>query len=321
MKRLEILTDRAVEGESLDGSELASLFEEDLDDLCCAADRIRKERCGDALDLCSIINGKNGRCSEDCKFCAQSGHYPSEVSPYEVMDTSTILEFAQNNERDGVKRFSIVTAGRALSAHELDYMVNAVLLLKAKTGLSICASFGLLNVDGFRRLKIAGLTRVHCNIETSREHFSEVCTTHSFEDKLACIRAAQSAGLEVCSGVLVGIGESEEDVVSMAVTLRGLGIKSIPVNMLNPIPHTPYADRLPLGADDLRRIMAIFRFANPDAFIRLAGGRGLLPDKGKSCLQSGANAIISGDFLTTSGYSIKSDVEMVEDMGFRIREV
>lgn len=188
--------------------------------------------------------------------------------------------------------------------------------IKAATGISVCGSFGLLKESQYLRLKQAGITRIHNNLETSRNYFPHVCTTHSYDDKIQAIKAALKTGLSVCSGGIVGLGETMEDRIDMVMELRGLGIKSIPVNILNAIPGTPYEGNKRLSEEEIRRIVAIFRFLVPDASIRLAGGRGLLGDKGKACFQSGANAAISGNLLTTQGITIESDLNLLKDLGY-----
>lgn len=192
-------------------------------------------------------------------------------------------------------------------------------MIRDETELSVCVSFGLLGERQYRRLKEAGVSRVHNNLETSRRYFPSICTTHTFEDKIRAIRAAQSAGLSVCSGGIMGLGEEAEDRIDMALTLRELGIKSVPVNLMNPIPGTPLADNRRLTKEELERIVAVFRFILPDASIRLAGGRGILEDKGRGCFRSGANAAISGDMLTTAGITVEQDMEMLKELGYRTR--
>ena len=174
-------------------------------------------------------------------------------------------------------------------------------------------------VKGFDTVK-AGAERVHNNLESSRRYFPEVCTTHTYDDKIAALRAAQAAGLSVCSGGIMGLGETMEDRIDMVLTARELGVRSIPVNMLNPIPGTPYEHNERLKPEDMQRIVAVFRFLVPDASIRLAGGRGLLPDKGRACFCSGANAAISGDMLTTSGITIETDMQMLRELGYTPRK-
>jgi biotin synthase len=191
--------------------------------------------------------------------------------------------------------------------------------IRKETGIGVCISFGLLHGEQYKKLKEAGVTRVHNNLETSRRNFPNVCTTHTFEDKISAMRAAQAAGLSVCSGGIMGLGETAEDRIDMAFTLRELGIKSVPVNMLNPIPGTPFEHNRKLTAEDMCRIVAVYRFILPDASIRLAGGRGLLGDKGKSCFQSGANAAISGDMLTTAGITVETDMKLLEELGYEVR--
>lgn len=195
-------------------------------------------------------------------------------------------------------------------------MCNVIKKILADFDTKICASFGLLDEDEFRYIKDAGIVRIHNNLETSRNNFANICTTHTYDDKINSIKAAKRAGLEVCSGGIMGLGETYEDRIDMALDLRELGIKSVPINMLNAISGTPFENNKKLTIDDMRRIVAIYRFILPDASIRLAGGRGLLEDKGKSCFKSGANSAISGNLLTTSGITIKDDIEMIKDLGY-----
>lgn len=317
MSHVELLKNLVFSGGLVNREEALSLYEEPLEELCEAANEIRKFFCGDRFDLCTIINGKSGRCPENCKYCAQSAFYHSQIEEYPLLDASEILMQAKRNEAQGVPRFSIVTSGRRLNDAEVDSMCEAIRLLREETGLSVCVSFGLLDEAQFKKVRAAGAVRAHSNLETSRKNFPHVCTTHTFDDKIAAIKAAQRAGLSVCSGGIMGLGETPEDRVDMALALRELGIRSVPVNMLNPIPGTPYEALPRLSEDDMRRIVAVFRFLLPDAFIRLAGGRGLLPDKGRSCFESGANAAISGDMLTTSGISVAADLTMLRKLGFQ----
>lgn len=197
-------------------------------------------------------------------------------------------------------------------------MCEAIREIREQTDIKVCASFGLLDEGQYCRVKEAGVSRIHNNLETSRRNFPNVCTTHTFEDKVNAVKAAKAAGLSVCSGGIMGLGETEEDRIDMAFTLRELGIRSVPVNMLNPIPGTPYEGNARLTVDDMRRIVAVYRFILPDAFIRLAGGRGLMEDKGEGAFCSGANAAITGDMLTTAGYTIETDMEMLRRLGYML---
>lgn len=316
---IEQLGNEVMQGRQITGEEALWLYGQPLEELCGKADEIRRHFCGDGFDLCTIINGKSGRCSENCRFCAQSVHNHTGVEEYALLDAEEIVAGAKKNDEQGVLRFSIVTSGKRLSDAQVEQMCGAVRRIRQETGISVCVSFGLLDEGQYRRLKEAGAGRVHNNLETSRRNFPNVCTTHTFDDKLAAISAAQAAGLSVCSGGIMGLGETPEDRIDMALTLRKLGIKSVPVNMLNPIPGTPFAGNQRLTAEDMRRIVAVYRFILPDAAIRLAGGRGLLYDKGKSCFLSGANAAISGDMLTTAGITVEKDRELLDELGYKVR--
>ncbi|HIU10518.1 MAG TPA: biotin synthase BioB [Candidatus Avidehalobacter gallistercoris] len=323
MSIIQEYKDRILAGGEINRAEALHLFDPaiaDLDELCAAADELREHFCGDAFDICTIINGKCGKCTEDCKYCAQSAHYPhNDLEAYPLLDTASMLAEAKHNEAGGVLRFSIVTSGKRLSPEEIDQVCETIRTLKRETGLEICVSFGLLDEADFVKLKAAGASRVHCNLESSAAYFPSVCTTHTYEDKIATLKAARRAGLSVCSGGIMGLGESLADRVDLALTARELSVKSLPVNFLNPIPGTPYADNPIIGADEARRTVAVFRFILPDASIRLAGGRGLLPDKGEACFTGGANAAISGDMLTTSGITIAADMQMLQKLGYQPR--
>lgn len=319
MQSINWFTDKVLQGEQITKSEALYLYEQPLDELCQSADRIRRHFCSNRFDICTIINGKSGRCSENCKFCAQSAHHHTGVTEYALLSEQEIVAQAQKNHEQGVLRYSIVTSGRRLSEQEVDEMSRVVASIKQKVGISVCVSFGLLEEQQFRKLKEAGVTRVHNNLETSRRYFPQICTTHTFDDKVRAIRAAQAAGLSVCSGGIMGLGETVQDRIDMAMSLRDLGIKSVPINMLNPIQGTPFAHNPKLSQTDMQRIVAVYRFVLPDASIRLAGGRGLLADKGKSCFLSGANAAISGDMLTTSGITTQTDIKLLNELGFEVK--
>lgn len=316
MSTLHRLVEKISGGGIINREEATSLLDVPLTELCAGAEDIRKQCCGNAFDLCTIINGKSGDCAEDCKFCAQSAHHNGSAPRYPLLPSSTIIADARRHYDQGIHRFSIVTSGRRLSDAEVEAMCETVHALRESVGIAVCVSFGLLETTHFRALREAGVSRIHNNLETSRHYFPKVCTTHTFDDKVASIRAAQKAGLSVCSGGIFGIGEAPEDRIDMAFTLRDLGIKSVPLNLLNPIPGTPFADHQPLSADAFLRIVAIYRFILPDADLRLAGGRRLLGDKGKGALHAGANAAITGDMLTTAGISTATDRAMTKALGF-----
>lgn len=324
MKILQWLIDlknNIINGRLITKEEALMLISSPLEVLCSCADEIRENFCNNSFDLCSIVNGKSGRCSENCKFCAQSSFYNTDVLYYPLLELNEIVSLAEHNLKNGVQRYSIVTSGRKLNKDELNYMCDATKKILDTCDVKVCASFGLLDEEDFKMIKNAGIVRIHNNLETSRNNFEKICTTHSYDDKIKSIKAAQKVGLEVCSGGIMGLGETYEDRIDMAMDLRKLGIKSVPINMLDAILGTPYENSQKLTIDDMRRIVAIFRFILPDSSIRLAGGRGLLEDKGKSCFKSGANAVITGDMLTTSGATIKDDIKMIENLGYDIKMI
>lgn len=316
MELITVCKEKVLGGGMLTRDEALLLAEEDTNALAAAADELRKHFCGNSFDLCTIINGKTGGCTEDCIYCAQSMHHAAAIAPSPIADINRHLPLIAGMYSAGALRCGIVTAGRTLTAEELTTLVNQYRLLHQACGISLCASHGLVTEQQLSHLKDAGVVRYHANLETSRRYFPQICTTHTYDDKIAVIKAAQRAGLEVCSGGIFGIGETMEDRIDMALELRVLGIRSVPINILNPIPGTPLADAVPLSLSEVKRIVAVFRFLLPDAALRLAGGRGLLPDRGCELFLSGANAAISGDMLTTAGVSLRDDRDMIRDLGF-----
>ena len=316
---LKELTDKVLNGRQITKEEALFLYGQPLLELCGSADEIRRRFCANRFDICTIINAKSGSCSENCRFCARSAYNHTCAASYPLLSKEEIVSQARIDHEQGVLRYSIVTSGKRLSDEEVDAMCETVREIKEKVGILVCVSFGLLKEQQFRKLKEAGVTRVHNNLETSRRNFPNICTTHRFDDKVQAIRAAQSAGLSVCSGGIMGLGETTEDRIDMALTLRELGILSVPVNMLNPIPGTPLENNERLTKEEMQRIVAVYRFILPKASIRLAGGRGLLPDKGKSCFTSGANAAISGDMLTTAGITTKTDMALLKELGYEVK--
>lgn len=316
MSLIQEIKKRVLQGEQIGKQEAFQLYEQPLEELCEAADEIRQMFCKNRFDLCTIINGKSGRCSENCKYCAQSACYHTEIEEYPLLGTEQITKQAKYNEKQGALRYSIVTSGKALNDAEIEQICHSVRNIRQESKIAVCVSGGLLKKEQFQKLKEAGVTRIHNNLETSRRNFPNVCTSHTYEQKIESVLAALETGLEVCSGGILGMGESVEDRIDLALEIRKLGVRSMPVNILNPIPGTPYEKNPILTESEIRRMVAVFRFLLPDAWIRLAGGRGLLPDKGRSCFISGANAAISGDMLTTAGITIEKDLQMIQELGY-----
>ena len=315
---MEDLATHIQNGMRLSWEESLELLEMDLSELCRAADQIRQIFCGDQGELCTIVNGRSGRCSEDCRFCAQSCHYHTGAEEYPLLSVSEMVEDGLRNEAAGVHRYSIVTAGRGLHGPALEQALEAYRRLHEETGLGLCASHGLQTQEEFCRMREAGVTRYHANLETSRRNFPNICTTHTYEDKRENIRRAQAAGLEVCSGGILGMGETWEDRVHMAWDLAELGVVSIPLNLLTPIPGTPLERQPALEEEEVLRAVAIFRCLNPKAWIRMAAGRGRLSEGGQRLFRSGANAAITGDMLTTTGTGIAEDRAMFVRLGYQI---
>lgn len=296
--------------------EALSLVNVDLKELSLCAEQIKEKFCGNKFDMCSIISGKSGKCSENCKFCAQSSHYKTSIKEYPLLDGENILKEAKHNADKKVKRFSIVTSGKKLSDTEIDSVCQTYKNIKNKCDILLCASMGLLSYEQLIKLKQAGVSRYHCNLETSRNFFANICSTHTYDDKIKAINTAKKAGLEICSGGIFGLGETFEDRIDMFFELYNLEIKSVPINILNPIKGTPFENNKILSQEEINRTVAIARFILPEAFIRLAGGRLLFKDKGVSMFSSGANATITGDMLTTSGTSIDEDLDTIKKLGF-----
>lgn len=317
MTDIKTLEEKIYEGNLITKEEALSLLPLPLEDVCAAANRIRIHFCKNLFDLCTIINGKSGRCPENCKYCAQSAHYHTDIKEYPLLDKDTLIRQALYNADRGVLRYSIVTSGRSLNDTEVYSLCDAIRAIRETHRIEVCVSLGLLQQKQYEQLLQAGASRVHNNLEASASFFPNICTTHTIEDKIAAIKAAKAAGMHVCSGGIIGLNETMEDRIDLALMLRELDIHSVPVNVLNPIPGTPLEGQPPLSYDEIRRTIAIFRFLLPKAAIRLAGGRGSMPDKGKACFLSGANAAISGDMLTTSGITIENDLQIIAECGYK----
>ncbi len=295
--------------------DLHFLIDTDLDRLKRGADRIRAALSGDKVNLCTIISGISGRCSENCRFCAQSGFHHTDCEEHGLLPEDVIFEAARASEEEGVDRFSIVNSGRKPRKHDFEEILRIVDRMHRELKIELCCSLGFLDADQLHRLHEAGITSIHCNIETSRRNFPNICTTHTFEDKLENIRMAQAEGLRVCSGGIIGLGETWEDRIDMALTLADLRITSIPINSLMPIPGTPLEHQPRLTEEEIIRTIAIFRYINPEADIRLAGGRALMKDNGIETFRSGASASITGNMLTTSGSTVMQDRQMLASLG------
>ncbi|WP_296321987.1 biotin synthase BioB [Treponema sp. UBA3813] len=316
MINLNELSDDIIKGKRFGRTDDLSFFKTcDIRELTKAADKIRAHFKGDRVDLCTIINGRSGKCGENCKFCAQSAHNHTGCEEYSFLDEEKIISEAKSNQDEGVNRFAIVTAGRALTGEDFEKALHVYERMNKELSINLCASMGFINREQFKRLRKAGVTSYHHNIETSRRNFPNICTSHSYDMKIETIKIAQEEGLCVCSGGIIGMGETFEDRIDMALSLHELGIRSIPINALMAIPGTPFEKNTPLTEEEILRTMAMFRFINPEANIRLAAGRKLLSENGKKAFESGCSATITGNMLTTSGSTIQGDVKMLREMG------
>lgn len=289
----------------------------DIYSLIFKANSLREKYKGKKIELCAIINAKSGFCSEDCIFCAQSVRYKTNSPVYPLIHKDEIIEKAQEAKKYRVKRFSLVISGKKPLKKELRKIARYIEEIR-KVGIHICASLGLLEYDEICYLKDMGLERLHCNIETSESFFNSICTTHKFSDKIKTLEHAKKAGLSICSGGIFGMGESWLDRVEMAKFLSDLNVDSVPINFLTPIAGTPLENKKPLKPMEALKIIALFRLMLPDKDIRICGGRPLLKDFSSWIFLAGANALMTGNYLTTSGRHFSDDLNFIEAHGLEV---
>lgn len=281
-----------------------------------ASHRLTRHFCGNVFDTCSIINCKSGNCSEDCKWCAQSAHYTTSAERYTLLPSEVSVAQAIYNRKQGVGRFSLVGSGKRPTNSELDRIADTFRKINESTDIKCCASLGLCTEDQLQKLYDAGVGTYHCNMESSPSHFGKLCSTHTQADKEATIRAARRVGMRVCSGGIIGMGETSKQRVELALYLRSLDVLSIPINVLQPIAGTPLGDNAPLTLDEVFTCIALFRFIQPSAFLRFAGGRSQLSDEAqRRAIYVGINSAITGDLLTTPGEQVRHDMVMISDAG------
>lgn len=313
------IKEKVLNGQNLTFSEIKEVLStSDLTDLLVVANDIRKSRVGNKVDLCSIINAKSGKCSEDCKFCAQSIYHSTGIEEYSLLDKKDILKRALENEEAGIHRFSLVTSGRGIIERDFVKILEIYKLLREKTNFKLCASHGLLNYEQLKKLKEVGVTNYHHNLEACEDFFPEICQTHSFADRVATIKNAQKVGLNVCCGGIIGLGESREDRIKLALNIRDLQINSIPINILTPIPGTPLENVKQLSQEEILRTLAMFRLVNSQSVIRFAGGRKILGEEDKKGFMGGVNGAIVGNYLTTIGPDVVRDIQMLKEIGLEV---
>jgi biotin synthase len=311
----------ALNGKNITDKEALSLVKAPLFELLFWANTVRTKFRKNKIDTCTIINAKSGRCPEDCKFCAQSSHYSTDVQNYPLVEEERILEVGHYASKIKAKRVGIVTSGRKLSDEELTKVCRAIKRLTRISNVIPCASLGKLTIDYADRLKEAGLGRYHHNLETSEKFFTNICTTHSYAERISTIKIAIEAGFEVCSGGIFGLGETWEDRVQLALTLRELGVTSIPINFLNPIVGTPFGENMLLLPLEALRIIAIFRLIHPKQEILIGGGREVvLRDLQSWIYYAGASGVMLGNYLTTTGRPPEENLQIIKDLELIIDE-
>lgn len=319
MESVSGLEKKIEEGYRPDYDEALSLMRSlSLEDLCALAHALRLRYQGKRVDMCSIMNARSGKCGEDCKWCSQSRFHHTDIEVYPLVDAEAALREAVHNASKGVSRFSLVTSGRTLSSADTERICAIYRRIGSECPIKLCASLGLLNREQLFQLKESGVTRYHCNLETAPSYFPQLCTTHTIEEKLQTIEWAREAGLEICSGGIIGMGESEEQRVEFALAIRRTGAVSIPVNILNPIPGTRLAGMPPLKDEEVIRAVAMIRILNPEASVRLAGGRSRIKAVEPELFRCGISGSIVGDLLTTTGSDIDTDKAMFLRLGFEL---
>jgi len=298
---------------------LSQVNEEGFFELLTSANRVRVVCRGKRIDLCSIVNAKSGACPEDCSFCAQSVHSRTDVKVHPLVEMDEIMRAARSAKDSGARRFCIVTSGRRPSIGDLNKICNYISQIR-KMGLLPCATLGIITMTELRMLQDSGLERYHHNLETSEAFFSEICTTHTYQQKVETIASAKSLGLSVCSGGIFGMGESWDDRIDMAFALKDIGVDSVPINFFTPITGTPLAERRGL-LDPLEalKIIAIYRLIMPEQEIRICGGRPqTLRDLNAYIFMAGADGLLIGNYLTTPGRDPSEDIQMIKDLGLEI---
>lgn len=327
-QRLDSLAEQIIQGYRIDRDEALALTgiegQENILLLCEAADRVRQACCGNTVDLCSIINVKSGNCSENCGFCSQSAHHPGENVPiYGLKTSDEILAQAKAAEAAGAKRFCLVSQGKGIKhnspkSSEFDQILDTVRRIIDETNIKPCCALGEVSVEQAQELRAAGVTRYNHNLESSEQFFPNIVTTHKWSDRTATIKNLKSAGIQACSGGIIGMGESWEDRIDLALSLRELEVESVPVNLLSPRKGTPLGDVPQLNPYEALKAIAIFRLILPEQIIRYAGGReAVMGELQHLGLKAGINAMLVGHYLTTMGQPAEQDRAMLESLGLQ----
>ncbi len=319
--RYQRLADEVLAGNAISRQDALSILQApdiDLLAILAAGFRIRHQHFGKSVQLYFLMNAKSGLCPEDCHYCSQSKISTAPVPKYNILKRDELLDAAKLAHQQGAKTYCLVISARGPNERELSAVEQIVPEIKQKYGLDICACLGLLSREQADRLKACGVDRVNHNLNTSEDHYEDICTTHTYADRVATLRNVRDAGMEMCSGGIIGMGEKHEDIVSMAFDLHELGVQSIPLNFLNAIEGTPLQGNDDLTANDCLRALAMFRFVNPDRELRISGGRELHLRSLQPLGLYVANSLFVGDYLTTKGQAPQADYDMIRDLGFEV---
>ena len=297
----------------LDKEELLDLYNTDLETLLELSSQYMSKN----IEFCSLVNARSGKCSQNCKYCAQSSHYRTDIETYPLIDKEEVLKAAKEAKEYGVNHFAIVTSGKDPEEENFDEIIELIQEINKVDGISSCASIGILNEEDAKKLADAGLKRFHHNINTSQSYYPEVCTTHTWEDRVNTCKLVKKYGMELCCGVILGMGETVEQRIEMAMELAEIQPDSIPINILMPIPQTPfenYGDKI--DEENILRTLAVFKIANPNSVLRFCGGRLRLSEKNQElALKTCVEGILTGNYLTTTGKSPQEDLKTVEKLG------
>ncbi len=294
-----------------------NLYDKPLDELIEIANKITKENFSNVVEACSIISAKTGECSENCKYCSQSKHNHAKIECHPLLDVETVRKAAISAKENGATRFCIVTSGRKPTDSDFKKILDMIKAVASIEGLHCCASLGLLSEEQIKQIKEAGVERFNHNINTSKNYHKNICTTHTFEDRVKTVKMIQKAGMEACCGVIIGMGETREDRVDMALSLKELNPKTVPINFLNPIKGTALENyESKIDEDEILKTICIFRIILPKALLRYAGGRTtrLNKDNQKLGLLAGINSVLVGNYLTTVGSTAQEDKEMFNEL-------
>lgn len=321
--RIDVITQRLLAGGRMSAEEgrwMIRLDDDYLPWLMAGADRLRKTFRGNEIEVCAISNVRSGNCSENCSFCAQSGHYKTGAPKYNYLERGDLLAQAERARAWGASDFGVVSKGWGVrSSKEREQLRAYFTALKENSDIGRCASLGALDKDTARMLKEMGMENYHHNLESAESFFDKVCTTHTYQENIDTIRNAMEAGLRVCAGGIIGMGESLDQRIELAETLRDLSVGSVPLNFLNPQPGTPMGDREPMQPMEILKTIAVFRYMLPQAEIRIAGGRQFLGDMQSMIFMAGASGVMIGDYLTTKGRQVEDDLCMLSDLKLVVR--